>query len=317
MAAPGHSDVAVLGDINPDLVFAADDLTVAFGQRESLVDAAALTLGGSASIAACAMARLGLATAMVGLVGDDTLGRFCIDALDGCGVDCAGVAVHADVATAATVVLQRREDRAIVTYPGTIRALAREHIDEPRLRGARHIHVGACFLLEGLRDDLPDLLAGARRAGVTVSLDPNWDPTERFALDDLLPHVDVLLPNADEARRIAGTDDLSRAVADLARRVPVVAVTDATAGAVVAAGGRRLHAEALPVAPAAFVDPIGAGDAFDAGFVAGYLDGADLGRALALGLATAAHSVTGRGGTGGQPTRAQADALADRVTVRA
>ena len=75
-------DLLVLGDCNPDLVLAAPDLTPAFGQAETLVDSAELTIGGSGAIMACGAARLGCRTAIAGVVGDDLFGRYMTQALE-------------------------------------------------------------------------------------------------------------------------------------------------------------------------------------------------------------------------------------------
>ena len=80
-------DLVVIGDINPDLVIAAPELRVEFGQREVLAESAELHLGGSAAITACAASRLGLRVAFCGLVGDDQYGRFCLDEMQAHGVD--------------------------------------------------------------------------------------------------------------------------------------------------------------------------------------------------------------------------------------
>ena len=307
--------IVVIGDINPDLVLASPDLAVQFGQRETLVDDAVLTLGGSASITACAMARLGLDTTMVGLVGDDAFGRYCRDELSRAGVGTSSVVVSSEVPTAITVVLQRADDRAMVTHAAAIAALTLDLLDMDTLASARHVHIGSYFLLDGLRPHLPSLLRDLRANGCTVSLDTNWDPAGAFALDVVLPHVDVFLPNAEEARLIAIDDDLDRSVRRLGETVPVVAVTNGTDGALAASDGRLITARAPRVDPASVVDPIGAGDAFDAGFVAGWLDAHDVATGLRLGLATAALSVTGRGGTGAQPSRGQAEHLAGSIIV--
>ena len=303
----------MVGDVNPDLVLSAPGLTVEFGQREVLADGAVFTLGGSASISACAMARLGLDTTMVGVVGDDAFGRYCCEELARAGVNVASVVIAHDVPTSITVVLQRGDDRAMVTHAAAIAALTPERLDMDALRSARHVHIGSYFLLDGLRPHLPGLLLGLRAAGCSVSLDTNWDPSGAFDLAEVLPHVDIFLPNAQEARRVGANDDLEEAVLHIGQTVPIVAVTDGTAGALVVEDGRIVRAAAPMVDPAAFIDPIGAGDAFDAGFVAGWLGDRDIAEGLRLGLATAALSVTGRGGTGAQPSRAEADALAQTI----
>ena len=133
---PGHPvstgrdlDLLVLGDVNPDLVLSDASMEVAFGQAETLVDDAELTIGGSGAIMACAAARLGLRTALAGLVGDDQFGAFMLRAVSERGVDVSGVVVDPGVRTGLTVVLARPGDRAILTFPGAIAAMTAERVD--------------------------------------------------------------------------------------------------------------------------------------------------------------------------------------------
>ena len=85
---PGREfDLLVAGELNPDIVVSGGDVEPAFGQVERLVDGIALTVGSSSAITACAAARLGLRVAFVGVVGDDTFGRWMLEALAGRGVD--------------------------------------------------------------------------------------------------------------------------------------------------------------------------------------------------------------------------------------
>src|SRR3990172_839691 len=111
-------DVLVLGDANPDLVLWGD-VSPAFGQTERLVDHD-LVLGGSGAIAACAAARLGAVTAFVGVIGDDALGRFTLEAIAELGVDASGWRVDPARPTGITVILSREGDRAVLTSAGTI-----------------------------------------------------------------------------------------------------------------------------------------------------------------------------------------------------
>ncbi len=162
-------DVLVLGDVNPDIVVGADDPHPQFAQGEKLVDSIELTIGGSASIFACAAANLGLRVALVGVVGDDAFGALTRSRLQDRGVDVSGVRVHPDLPTGASVILSGRDDRAIMTMLGTIPTLRVQDVSETLLAAARHVHVASYFLLHELRPDLPDLFRGVRRAGGTTS----------------------------------------------------------------------------------------------------------------------------------------------------
>ena len=110
MSADGPVDLLVLGDVNPDLVLSAPGLEPAFGQAEMLVDSAELTIGGSGAIMACAAARLGLRTAIAGVIGDDLFGRFMAEACASAGSTPAGWS-STRRQTGLTMILARDGDR--------------------------------------------------------------------------------------------------------------------------------------------------------------------------------------------------------------
>lgn len=308
-------DLLVLGDVNPDLVLSDATMEVAFGQAETLVDDAELTIGGSGAIMACGAARLELRTVLAGLVGPDQFGEFMLRAVAERGVDVSGVVVSQEVRTGLTVVLTRPDDRAILTFPGGIALMTAADVDGGLVSRARHVHVASFFLQTGLAPGLTDVLRAARAAGATTSVDPNWDPAEEWdgGLHELLPLIDVLLPNAVEACRIAGVPDGDPAAAARALAVagPTVAVKLGAEGAVAAptGGDGELVWAAPPQRVVDAVDAVGAGDAFDAGLICALLDGRPLGDALAFACACGTLSMRAAGGTAAQATPAEARAV--------
>jgi sugar/nucleoside kinase (ribokinase family) len=118
--------------------------------------------------------------------------------------------------------------------------------------------------------------------------------------------TDVFLPNAEEARRISRLDDAEKACLSLAERGPVVAAKMGAEGGLAIAGRTLVRAPAHTVE---VVDTIGAGDAFDAGFVAGHLSDLPLERSLALAVACGSLATRGAGGTAAQPTMDEALAV--------
>jgi len=298
-------DLLVLGDCNPDLLLRGANVEPAFGQVERIVERAELVVGGSGSITVCGAARLGLRTALAGVVGDDLFGRFMLDALTDRGVDVSGVVVDREHPTGVSVVLVRGEDRAMLTALGTIEALSVDGVDRTLLRSARHVHVSSFFLQHRLRLGLAALLSEARATGASTSVDPNWDSAEKWdgGLLDVLAVTDILLLNAEEARRIAREADVEDAARTLAQHGPTVVVKLGADGALAVAGGLLARADGLPVA---LVDTVGAGDSFNAGFLAGFLAGHPLEQSLALAVACGSLSTLAAGGTAAQPTLAEA-----------
>ena len=288
-------DLLVVGDCNPDLLLMGSDVVPEFGQREKLVETAQLVVGGSAAIAACGAARLGLDTAFVGAVGRDLLGTFMLDALADRGVDVSACGADPDRPTGITVALVRGDDRAILTAPGAIPLLTAAAVDRDLLRASRHLHVASFHLLDGLRPGLEGLVAEAQSAGLSVSLDPQGDPGggDTALLARLAARVDILFVNEQED---AALDSAGCALV-VVKRGPRGALARTPAGTV----------EAAPP-PVEAVDATGAGDSFDAGFLAARLAGAGVAEALALACACGALSTRALGGIAAQATMAEARA---------
>jgi sugar/nucleoside kinase (ribokinase family) len=303
-------DLLVVGDANPDVILSGAPRELPYAQHEQLVDDGAMVLGGSAAITACGAARLGLRTAFVGRVGDDALGRFSLDALTACGVDVSGCVIDPAVSTALTVILTAGADRAILTSPGCLSRLRTADVDPDLVRAARHVHVSSYFLVPRLAIDLPVWFRGIRAGGSTTSLDTNDDPAGRWAgVSATLAETDVALPNEAEALALAGrTDgDVLAAAERLAEMTGLPVIKCGAAGALAWVG------EPITVAGPAMepVDTIGAGDSFNAGFLAGRLTGLDLPASLRLAVACGALSTQAVGGTAAQPTLTEALAAAD------
>ncbi|THC55215.1 carbohydrate kinase family protein [Streptomyces sp. A1499] len=301
---PTAYDLLVIGDANPDVIVGPLTEPLAFGQREQLTDTGSLVIGGSAAIMACGAARLGLRVAFAGRVGDDDAGHYIRDALTARGVDTHALTLDPDRATPLTVVLTRGEDRAILTSPGTLTTTSGHDVPAGLLASSRHVHAASYFLQPRLADDLPELLRTARAHGATTSLDTQDDPSGRWdgaALDAVLAETDILLPNAREAAHLAGgANSPAEAAALLAARVPLVAVKNGAEGALCHDGRTLMRAESVAVTPR---DTVGAGDSFDAGFIAATLRRHPPHEALRFAAVCGALSTRARGGTAAQPTR--------------
>ena len=301
-------DLLVVGELNADIVVTDPDPVPAFGQAERLVRDVRLTLGSSSAITACGAARLGLRVAMVGVVGDDPLGRFVLDALTARGVDTSACRVAAGRPTGASVILGNGTDRAILTALGTISDTRATDVPGTLLRRARHVHVGSLFLQPGLGTDVPGLFRAARAGGATTSLDPNWDPSGAWdgGFAAALAQTDVVLPNDGEAVRLTGAADAETAARTLAGDSRIAVVKLGAAGAVAAERDRPIVRVAAR--PIDAVDTTGAGDSFDAGFLAARLDGRPVDDALAYAVACGSLSTRAPGGTDGQATRDEVEA---------
>jgi sugar/nucleoside kinase (ribokinase family) len=296
-------DVITFGDLCVDLIMSGGDIVPRFGQVEQLVDDYTLEMGGSCSIFACQAAKLGLRVGILGRVGDDGFGRLILRRLQECGVDTRHIVVDRELKTGLGVALCHQDDRAILTYMGSICALGPNDVTDEFLGSARHLHHGSFFLHTGLRPAIPDIFRRARALGLSTSLDTNWDPEERWnsALVDTLPLTDVFMPNEQEALHISRQDDVTTAVAWLRDRgVAIVAVKAGAGGAELCSDQATYRCTVAPAEPGG--DSVGAGDSFDAGFLAGWLRGLSFEYCLEI-ACQCGRSVAGAvGGLEGQPT---------------
>ena len=289
-------DVTVVGELNLDLIL--------YGlpgqlepERELLADRLALTLGSSSAIFAHNLAVLGSRVGFISRIGDDPLGRIALERLAEGGVDVSKVRkVSGPTTTGLTVILPRPSFRNILTYPGTMFEMCFEDLALDYLASAKHFHLSSFFLHRALRPRIGELFRKMKEAGLTTSLDTNDDPEDRWA-DDLLkvlPYVDVFLPNEREAKKVAKTDNLQQANDKLAGLVPVLVVKLGPEGAVARRGKEEVRRAAVSVEA---VDPVGAGDSFDAGFLHQFVRGAPLDACLAFANRAGAFSTTRPGGT--------------------
>jgi sugar/nucleoside kinase (ribokinase family) len=301
-------DLVIVGDINGDIMLTDADPRPVFGQAEKFMQDGLVDLGGGSAITASQACKLGLRTAFIGKVGDDLLGRLLIDKLTACGVDTRGIAVDPSIGTGFTVHLCSSDDRAMLTYAGSIAQLHAEDAPLDLIARARHLHVSDFFLQPGLQAGLPALFQQVRGLGIGISFETAWDPTGGWGgtLPDVLPLVDIILPNEQELKHITRRPTLDEALEALACIVPTVVTKVGARGAVALHRGQRYAEPAYPVEPA---ETTGAGDNFNAGFLYGYLHGLSMQSALRAGCACGALSMRALGGVRGQVTLAELHGL--------
>lgn len=321
VAAP---DIVVMGEINPDIVVTGVP-PLSFNQREDVTGPTTMTIGSSGAITACGLARLGRATGIVGVVGDDAFGNFMLSRLQTRGVDVRRVRTVPGGRTGSSVILVRREDannRQILTDPGVMGDLLASDLPVSGLQGVRHLHIGSWFLHAGAVKDLPDLLAEARARGVSTSVDPNDDPAQQWDshLGRALPHVETLFCNESEARGVAtavGWDpggschDAARYLLGRLAPAGTVVLKCGAGGAFAHTSGEWVHVAAPRVH---VVDTVGAGDTLAAGMLHARLAGASLSEALRVGVASGTLSTRRSGGVDAQATSAEAAELARQLT---
>lgn len=267
------------------------------------------SVGGAEANVAVGLARLGLRAAYVSRVGADPFGDQIVRTLRGEGVDVSRVQRSSARPTGLMIKELRSPDDVRVHYYRTGSAVT-ELAALGELPPARHVHVTGITLALGAGPAAAarELLAAGRAMGASTSLDPNirrklWPLQHAVAaLRELLPGVDDLLLSDAEALALADAADVDDALQRLAGRgIPRVVVRCGAAGAIGIADGRRVEIAAQSAGPV--VDPVGAGDAFTAGYLFERLSGSTFATAMATGAWAAGHVVTHAGDYEGLPDR--------------
>jgi len=225
-------------------------------------------------------------------------------------VDVDGIHRVGDIETASTMIINvAGEDRRFISTPGANTRMTVKHLPIEWATRAKVLYLGGYLMLPGLEtEEMLQLLRAARASGTQTVLDVVYtgdNPFERIAL--LLPETDVFLPNDDEARLLTGLDDpLDQAAKFRDAGAGTVVITQGEAGTLLVSDDARLH---CGVYPTDFVGGTGAGDAFDAGYIAGLLLGEDPAGCLRWGSALGASCVRSIGATESVFNRQEATAF--------
>jgi sugar/nucleoside kinase (ribokinase family) len=288
-------DVTMAGDANLDLLLYGlpEQLEL---ERELLADGMEMCIGGSGAITAHNLALLGSRVGFVMATADDAFGRLNRAQLEEAGVDLSRCVPVEGERTGVTVHVQHAQTRHMLTYAGATFHLQNQDLDLAYLADARHFHMPSYYLQSALTPHIPALFARLKEAGVTISLDPNDDPSRawRGGIHEALHFVDILMPNERETCLLAGETTLERAIETLRKRVPLLIVKRGEEGASAYRCSEEWHSAARPVS---VVDAVGAGDSFNAGFLHAWLRGWPIETVLAYANLAGAWSTTAAGGT--------------------
>jgi len=292
-------DVIVIGELNVDLILNRIAQFPEMG-KEILAESMNLTLGSSSAIFASNLSTLGSSVAFIGKIGNDGFASVVLNSLNSKAVDTSQIIQSKTLNTGATIVLNYGQDRANVTYPGAMEDLNEGDIDFDFLSTARHLHFSSIFLQPGIRKSLPRIFEKAKALGLTTSLDPQWDPAEKwdFNMSELFPVLDIFMPNMAEFMLITRAKSFEKGIELIEKIAPQITliIKDGTNGAYCWKAGKIIHQPAF--LNSNVVDCIGAGDSFNAGLVHAFKQGQTLEKCLEAGALTGAISTTRAGGTG-------------------
>jgi len=261
-------------------------------------------IGGCAVNTGVDLVRLGAGAAVSACIGQDGAGAFVRSRLSESGLDTAGLVETSEAATSYTFVMIGSDGRRkYLHHVGANALFTDSHVPDELLAGARALHMGGSLLMPAM-DGEPTarLLSRAKHLGLTTSMDTAFNPNvdARALIEPCLPWLDIFIPSVEEARAITGESHVPHML-DWFSSCPA-----RTLGIKLGDGGCVLR-EGRDVAyyPAFAVDVVdgsGAGDAFMAGLLYGYLQGWNTPRAARFANATAAHCIQAIGCSAGVPS---------------
>ena len=300
----------MLGDVNVDLVIPLrDDQALASQPR---TETPQLHGGGTAGNTAAGLARLGVPVCFIGSVGSDSYGRWSIEDLQKTGVDTTNLLIVDQSFTSIVLAVIRPDgERELFVWPETGGAHTRltpDRITPDLFQEAAWLHTtGLCLREEPVRTSQLKAMRLAREAGLKVSLDLNLR-LESWGLEDTLREIFeqaialadfVFGSGIEEILPFTGLDSIQAGAQDLAQGERAVIARLGSGGALAVAAGESFTCPAFQVE---VVDTLGAGDAFNAGFICAQLAGYSLKDSVCWGNGAAALKI-GRVGARGLPER--------------
>lgn len=263
--------VLVVGELNVDLILNNIEGIPEIG-AEKLAEDMILTLGSSSAIFASNLSFQKVDVSFLGMIGEDQFGQLVISTFKDKNVKTDLIIESTEHQTGVTVVMNYGLDRAMATYQGAMSHLSFEHFDKINLADFDHIHVSSIFLQPLIKESICKIFSKAKEHNLSTSLDPQWDPNEKWdlPLENLLPLVDVFLPNEKELFALTKTDSVTKGIEKLEPFSKGLVIKKGENGACLKMGEELLSISAF--LNDNVVDAIGAGDSFDAGFIYGYIN---------------------------------------------
>jgi sugar/nucleoside kinase (ribokinase family) len=235
---------------------------------------------GAPAIFIDAAAMLGHDAAMIGGVGDDDFGKMCIDRLKGDGVDVTGINISSTPTGVAFVAYSEDGDRKYIFHIRDSAASEMGDIPVEKIKEVKAFHIMGCSLMIGaeIAEKITKYAEAVKESGGIISFDPNirvelMDMDYiKSTVDKITDMTDIMLPGPGELKFLTGTKNIEDAVGKILKKVKILVLKNGKEGCSIYSGSResKIDVGAFKIDE---VDPTGAGDAFDAGFLCAYLEG--------------------------------------------
>ena len=245
--------------------------------------------GGGGANTPVAAAKLGLKTAFITQLGEDSLGNIMYKFFEDSGMVLDGIIRSKEKTTSVTAVLSMNHERGFASYDKNNLSDVDLSLLEDNIKNSRHVHTHIAYCKH-----LP-IIGLAKKYNCSISLDTSWSAEQRLIhYADILKRIDIFMPNEEEACTLADTKDSISAANILSQYVKILVIKLGSKGSLIVKDGKIMKIE--PIKNIKLIDTTGAGDLFNAGFLYGFLKGYDLEKCGRIANASGALSVTFLGG---------------------
>jgi ribokinase len=283
-------EVTVVGDVNIDVLTAP---IPEYPKKDCQVriEHVHVEVGGGAAHTALALSKLGVKTALVGIVGTDCFGNFIIQKTKDFGV--ISKLKRCEGKTGVSIGISFTDgSRSLLTYTGTNRTFSSKQFKLEDLQG-RVLFVSGYGLMESFQKDVPKVLKYARQQAMATCLEPDIKSGVNFDIRKfkaMLRFVDLFFPDLEEGKILTGEKDEEKiAEKILGFGCKIVALKLGERGCLVADEEKFVRVGAIETNA---LNPTGAGDFFNAGFIFGYLKHGKIEKAGEFGNAVASFAIS-------------------------
>jgi sugar/nucleoside kinase (ribokinase family) len=283
-------EVTVIGDVNIDLLLSP---IKDYPKRDSQekIPWLKVEVGGGAAHVALALSKLGLKTKLIGLIGNDPFGNFILEKIKKFGVENKLRVVKKETGISIGINFEDGS-RSLLTYRGTNSLFSIHNFNLSEIEG-RILFLTGYGLLEKFRKGMKKVLKSAKRKGMITCLEPDVKGGINFKRKEffqILKFVDFFFPDFEEAKALTQEKSLEKILKKFFRfGCKVVALKLGEKGCIIAKKDKMIK---IPAIKTKVVNPTGAGDFFDAGFIYGYLKYKSLEKAGMFGNAVAAFAIS-------------------------
>ena len=286
------------GALNLDKIYRVDKIPGR--DEEGFVKSLEMHPGGSAANTIVGLARLGIPTSFIGKIGSDEEGRILLTDFEREGVNTSTIIRAEGRSGTAMIFVDEKGHRAILVDPGVNDTIAFEEINLDSIADAKLIHMNSFICKNGI-DSFESQKRIAMETKAEISFDPGMPYIEKGLkkLEPIIKNSAVFMPNRSELEALMNLDFRDAAKEIISMGCKIVVVKMGEKGCYITDGEEEFEVKAFQTKA---VDTTGAGDAFNAGFLYGYIKGYSLEDCGRLGNWVASRNIQKVGARTGLPS---------------